>query len=362
MDLSAAWQLSRVLKRLRPTSSTRTIRTASRWRRWRCRSAAATGGRDAGARRVAPRRLPPEGQLVLALEVPPGRLLHRRVRGDPADAGRRRRPGRPDGHGARRHRRRARRWPRRRSTCTRRSGCRTTRRSSATSPRSCRTRASAISIEAAHLVVREVPDARFVILGEGELREQLERQVREHHLEKHVLLPGFRTDVLGCIKGFDLFAMSSVTEGLGTSLLDAMACGRPIVATDGRRHSRGRRGRRDRPARAAARSPRAWPQAIVRAAHGRRHRRQRWATPASRACARASPSSGWSPRPRPSTRAWPADPTQRTLRVPLRAAESAGVHHAEVAQREVVLDRIVRIEPRAATPVISRAIAQPGLV
>lgn len=86
-------------------------------------------------------------------------------------------------------------------------------------------------IEAAHLVVREIPDARFVILGEGELREHLERQVRDYHLEKHVLLPGFRTDVLGCIKGFDVFAMSSVTEGLGTSLLDAMACSRPIVAT-----------------------------------------------------------------------------------------------------------------------------------
>jgi L-malate glycosyltransferase len=86
-------------------------------------------------------------------------------------------------------------------------------------------------VEAAHLVVREVPDARFIILGEGELREPLERQVREYRLEKHVLLPGFRTDVLGCIKGFDLFAMSSVTEGLGTSLLDAMACSRAIVAT-----------------------------------------------------------------------------------------------------------------------------------
>jgi len=86
-------------------------------------------------------------------------------------------------------------------------------------------------IEAAHLVVRDLPDARFIILGEGELRELLERQVREYHLEKHVLLPGFRTDVLGCIKGFDLFALSSVTEGLGTSLLDAMACARPIVAT-----------------------------------------------------------------------------------------------------------------------------------
>jgi glycosyltransferase involved in cell wall biosynthesis len=86
-------------------------------------------------------------------------------------------------------------------------------------------------IDAAHLVVQQVPDARFVILGEGELREHLEKQVHEHHLEKHVLLPGFRTDVLGCIKAFDLFVMSSVTEGLGTSLLDAMTCSRPIIAT-----------------------------------------------------------------------------------------------------------------------------------
>ena len=87
-------------------------------------------------------------------------------------------------------------------------------------------------VEAAHLVVQEMPDVRFIVLGEGELREHLEKQVHEYRLEKHVLLPGFRTDVLGCIKGFDLFVMSSVTEGLGTSLLDAMACGRPIVATE----------------------------------------------------------------------------------------------------------------------------------
>jgi L-malate glycosyltransferase len=86
-------------------------------------------------------------------------------------------------------------------------------------------------IEAAHLVVQQMPDVRFLILGEGELREMLERQVREYRLEKHVFLPGFRTDVLGCMKGFDLFVMSSVTEGLGTALLDAMACGRAVVAS-----------------------------------------------------------------------------------------------------------------------------------
>ena len=86
-------------------------------------------------------------------------------------------------------------------------------------------------IGAAHMVVQEIPDARFVILGEGELRGHLEHMVREYHLAKHVLLPGFRNDIIGCIKGFDIFAMSSVTEGLGTSLLDAMACRKSIAAT-----------------------------------------------------------------------------------------------------------------------------------
>ncbi len=86
-------------------------------------------------------------------------------------------------------------------------------------------------IEAVPLVMREFPDARFVIVGEGELRSALEHQIRDLHLEKQVILTGFRTDVLSLLKGFDVFVMSSVTEGLGTSLLDAMAAARPIVAT-----------------------------------------------------------------------------------------------------------------------------------
>jgi glycosyltransferase involved in cell wall biosynthesis len=87
-------------------------------------------------------------------------------------------------------------------------------------------------IEAAAIVVRQVPDARFVIAGEGELRPSLERQIKEHRLEKHVFLAGFRPDILSLHKAFDIFVMSSITEGLGTSLLDAMAASKPIVATD----------------------------------------------------------------------------------------------------------------------------------
>jgi L-malate glycosyltransferase len=86
-------------------------------------------------------------------------------------------------------------------------------------------------IEAAALVVRKVPDARFIIAGEGELRPSLERLIKERRLEKHVFLAGFRPDVLSVHKAFDIFVMSSVTEGLGTSVLDAMACSKPVVAT-----------------------------------------------------------------------------------------------------------------------------------
>jgi glycosyltransferase involved in cell wall biosynthesis len=86
-------------------------------------------------------------------------------------------------------------------------------------------------IDAAAIVVREAPESRFLVLGEGELRAALEHQIKHLHLAQHVVLAGFRADVLGVLKGLDLFVMSSVTEGLGTSLLDAMAASRPVVAT-----------------------------------------------------------------------------------------------------------------------------------
>lgn len=86
-------------------------------------------------------------------------------------------------------------------------------------------------IDAATLVVREVPDARFVIVGDGELREALEKHVRGTHLERHVFLAGFRTDALELTKGFDLFAVSSVTEGMCVALIDAMAAAKAAVAT-----------------------------------------------------------------------------------------------------------------------------------
>ena len=87
-------------------------------------------------------------------------------------------------------------------------------------------------VHAAADIVRAVPEARVVIFGEGDLRHELSRLIHELGLERHVLLPGFRPDVLSLLKAFDVFVMPSITEGLGTSILDAMACTKAVVASD----------------------------------------------------------------------------------------------------------------------------------
>ncbi len=86
-------------------------------------------------------------------------------------------------------------------------------------------------VDAVALLVSDVPDVRVLIVGEGELRSALERRIRHHHLEAHVILTGFRDNIPSLLHGLDLFVMSSVTEGLGTSVLDAMSAGLPVVGT-----------------------------------------------------------------------------------------------------------------------------------
>src|SRR5690606_30249362 len=86
-------------------------------------------------------------------------------------------------------------------------------------------------IDAMPIVMQEVPDVHLVILGEGELRPALERQIKDLGLEKRIRLPGFREDVLQLVKSADLFVMSSITEGLGSAVLDAMAMGLAVAGT-----------------------------------------------------------------------------------------------------------------------------------
>lgn len=78
----------------------------------------------------------------------------------------------------------------------------------------------------------ELPLARLLIIGDGVLRAQLEAEVRALRLEGGVVFTGARHDVPDLLRECDVFALSSTTEGLPLTVLEAMACGLPVVATD----------------------------------------------------------------------------------------------------------------------------------
>jgi L-malate glycosyltransferase len=85
-------------------------------------------------------------------------------------------------------------------------------------------------VRAAPAVLAAIPDARIVIVGDGERRELLEGEIRALGLERSVLLAGFRTDAPRFMAAADVFVMPSVMEGLCTSILDALLLERPVVA------------------------------------------------------------------------------------------------------------------------------------
>lgn len=79
--------------------------------------------------------------------------------------------------------------------------------------------------------LRRLP-ARLLILGEGPLRVELERSVRELALEDRVDFGGYRPNPYAYMARAAVFALASRYEGFGIVLLEAMTCGTPVVATD----------------------------------------------------------------------------------------------------------------------------------
>lgn len=73
---------------------------------------------------------------------------------------------------------------------------------------------------------------RLVILGDGELRDDLTQMVQHLGLAERVLLPGFVENPYAWMRKADLFVLSSAWEGLPTVLVEAIACGAPVVSTD----------------------------------------------------------------------------------------------------------------------------------
>jgi len=86
-------------------------------------------------------------------------------------------------------------------------------------------------LKAFALLWSKYPHTHLVIVGEGSLGKKLKRLVADLRLSEVVHFMGFQAEPLRYLKTFDLFCLSSKEEGLGTSILDAMALKVPVVAT-----------------------------------------------------------------------------------------------------------------------------------
>jgi glycosyltransferase involved in cell wall biosynthesis len=87
-------------------------------------------------------------------------------------------------------------------------------------------------VEAAATVLRERPQARFLLVGEGPLRADLEAQADRLGLGDRFVFGGFRRDVARTLSAFDLCVFPSLWEGTPITAFEALAMGKPIVATD----------------------------------------------------------------------------------------------------------------------------------
>ncbi len=87
-------------------------------------------------------------------------------------------------------------------------------------------------VEAARDILARKPDVHFCIVGEGELQSDLETQTRALGLGDRLSLPGFTRDVAGALSAFDVVVFPSLWEGTPLTAFEALAAGRPIVATD----------------------------------------------------------------------------------------------------------------------------------
>lgn len=89
-----------------------------------------------------------------------------------------------------------------------------------------------VFLKAARLVLSRLPNVRFLIIGDGELREGLESQARDLGIDGGVTFLGWRHDLPRVYADLDLVVLSSYNEGSPVALIEAMAAGRAVVSTD----------------------------------------------------------------------------------------------------------------------------------
>ena len=93
-------------------------------------------------------------------------------------------------------------------------------------------KAHEVFIEAAARIRREVPNVRFLIIGDGERRAELEERARRIGVRDEALFLGWRKDMRAVYADLDVVVLSSLNEGSPVALIEAMAAARPVVSTN----------------------------------------------------------------------------------------------------------------------------------
>ena len=86
-------------------------------------------------------------------------------------------------------------------------------------------------LEAAAITVKVHPEAYFVIVGDGELKEKLKEKAKDLKLDNKVLFLGYRNDIQNVIQQLDFVVLSSLWEGLPLTPIEAFSVGKPVIGT-----------------------------------------------------------------------------------------------------------------------------------
>ena len=87
-------------------------------------------------------------------------------------------------------------------------------------------------LKAISLIKDRCPETYYVFVGEGAMREQLEEQAAQLGISGIVHFTGFRRDSEALMKSFDIFCLPSLSEGLSSAIMSAMACSLPVISTN----------------------------------------------------------------------------------------------------------------------------------
>lgn len=87
-------------------------------------------------------------------------------------------------------------------------------------------------VRLAGLINQSLPGVRFVLVGDGALRGNIEKLISKYNLRRNMFLLGWRDDIQEILSIVDVFVLTSLWEGLPISVLEAIASGKPVVATD----------------------------------------------------------------------------------------------------------------------------------